>query len=63
MALAALSLLIAQLRLDLSGKVISPEAWFKMHITDYDEEARPAIMANINTIVEELGLDSRFLCD
>lgn len=35
--LALLSLLICQIRFDLSGEAISYESWFKMKLNDYDD--------------------------
>ena len=58
-ALAAFSLLITQLKYDLTLEVISPESWFKLRITDY-EKMQDEIRREINFIIDELGLSKEF---
>ena len=58
-ALAAYSLLITQLKYDLTAEVISPESWFMLRITDY-EKKQEEIKSEINNIVDNLRLNKLF---
>lgn len=53
-------LLTAQIRFDITGEVVSPEAWFKMRITDFQVNRSQIKEAN-NRLVEELKLNKHFL--
>lgn len=55
-----LSLLITQLKYDLTGRIVDPEYWFRIKLTDYDPEKHPA-REKISSLVGQLGLDSRFV--
>ena len=55
-----LSLLVSQLKYDLSGYYIDPEQYFKLKISDYGKNgisAKEVLME----IVEELNLDKNFI--
>lgn len=58
-ALAVYSLLITQIKYDLTSEIISPESWFKLRLTDYSK-TRPQIVSSINRIVDELNLNKKF---
>lgn len=53
-------LLTAQIRFDITGEIVSPEAWFKMRITDFQAN-RGLIKDANNCLDEELNLDRHFL--
>lgn len=53
-------LLTVQTRADITGEVVSPEEWFKMKITDFQNNREKIKLAN-NQIVEELNLSFRYL--
>lgn len=53
------SLLITQLKYDLTLEVISPEYWFLLKINDY-ERLKADIQKEINDNVRELGLNKKF---
>ena len=57
--LAAYSLLITQIKYDLTSEIISPESWFQLKINDY-EKMRACITSKINIIVDELSLNHDF---
>ena len=57
--LAGFSLLITQLKYDLTGQVISPESYFQIKLNDY-EDKRDEIVKNINLIIEDLNLKKEF---
>lgn len=54
--MAAIALLITQLKYDLTSEIISPESWFLLKITDY-EKMRPQIKECINSLIFELELN------
>lgn len=57
--LATYSLLITQLKFDLTSEIISPESWFELRMNDYPKIK--GIMVNaINELVDELNLNYRF---
>lgn len=53
-------LLTVQIRADITGEIVSPEAWFKLKITDFHTN-RDMIKAASNQLVKELDLDSRYI--
>lgn len=53
------SLLITQLKYDLTSEIISPESWFLLKINDYDKMKEDS-QRQINEIVEELQLNKKF---
>lgn len=57
--LAAYSLLITQLKYDLTSEVISPESWFQLRITDYTP-IQSEMKNQINSIVDEIELSKSF---
>ncbi|MEN6338853.1 MAG: hypothetical protein ABFD03_01860 [Clostridiaceae bacterium] len=59
--LASYSLLISQIKYDLTSMVTSPESWFRIKITDYHTK-RDDIVKVINKLVHELKLNKEFLC-
>lgn len=58
--LAFFVLLAVQIRFDITGIVVSPEAWFKMQIQNF-QTAHSQIKEANNCLVKELKLDKRFL--
>lgn len=58
-ALASYSLLITQIKYDLTSEIISPESLFQLKLTDYSD-TRPQIVSSINKIVDELNLNKKF---
>lgn len=58
--LAAYSLLITQLKYDLTSEIISPESWFKLRMNDYDKNIQPKMKKAINDLINELHLNSSF---
>ena len=55
-----LTLLISQLKYDLSGQYVDPELYFKLKISDYGKNGITArgILADL---VKELELDEKFI--
>ena len=53
-------LLIAQIRADITGEIVSPEEWFKLKIKDFQANREMIKVAN-NRLVEELDLDRRYI--
>lgn len=54
------SLIIAQIKLDLTGVIISPESYFEIKITDY-ETIKDNVINEANRLVLSLGLNKEFL--
>jgi hypothetical protein len=48
-------LLVAQIKYDVTGILISPETWYEFKIKDYQEH-REEIIKNTNDLIKELGL-------
>ena len=57
--LVAYSLLLTQIKWDLSSEIISPESWFKLKINDYPT-VRKQIVPIINNVIDKLELNSAF---
>lgn len=57
--LALYSLLITQLKYDLTSEIISPESWFQLRMNDY-ETIQPKMKEAINGLVKELDLNDTF---
>lgn len=57
--LVLFSLLITQLKYEISDEIISPESWFKLKINDYDN-VRENFVNKINHTVKKLGLSKKF---
>lgn len=53
-------LLTVQIRTDITGEVVSPEEWFKMKITDFQDN-RDLFRATNNELVNELNLNRQYL--
>lgn len=58
--LVLFSLLITQLKYEISDEIISPESWLKMRINDYDD-SREKIVIMINSTIKELNLNKKFV--
>ena len=54
------SLLITQLKYEISDEIISPESWFKLKINDYDT-VRGEMIEKINQVINDLGLNKKFM--
>lgn len=52
-------LLTVQIRFDITGEIVSPEAWFKMKLTDYQANHEVFKAAN-NRLVDELDLNKQY---
>ncbi|MCZ9889066.1 hypothetical protein [Brachyspira hyodysenteriae] len=52
-------LLIVQIKYDLTDVIISSISWFEIVLIDYKKEEKN-IIENINNLVDELGLSSKF---
>lgn len=60
-SLTLLSLLISQLKFDLTGEIVNPENWFVMKISDYtNSELEKKIPFLINEDISRLKLNPRF---
>ena len=57
--LAAYSLLITQLKFDLTSEIISPESWFQLRMNDY-EKMQTKMRKSINDLIKELDLNNAF---
>ena len=53
-------LLTVQIRSDITGEIVSPEAWFKLKITDYATNREKIKTAN-NQLVNELSLNKQYM--
>lgn len=53
------SLLVTQIKYDVTNIVNSPELWFKLKINDYDN-SRDKLIEENNKIIEELELNEEF---
>lgn len=53
------SLLITQLKYDISDEIVSPESWFKLKINDY-ENVRGDMVIKINNWISQLSLNEKF---
>ena len=58
-AMAILALLIAQLKLDMTGKAVPAAAWAEMKLRDYDDVGGD-LSARVERIARQHGLDPRF---
>ena len=58
--LVLFSLLITQLKYEISDEIISPESWFKLKINDYDT-VREKMIDKINHVVKALELNKKFM--
>lgn len=58
--LVLFSLLITQLKYEISDEIISPESWFKLKINDYDT-VRKDMIEKINHVIKTLGLNKKFM--
>lgn len=57
-------LLASQIKCDVTGIFVSPDFWFQMKLTDYnDDDNKEKIKRANNDIVIELGLNDKFLID
>ena len=57
--LAAYSLLITQLKYDLTSEIISPESFFQLRLKDYNT-SQPKLRKAINDMIKELNLNNEF---
>ena len=53
-------LLATQIKYDVTGIQVNPKFWFRMRITDFEQNQKDIIVAN-NKLVKELDLDKEFL--
>lgn len=53
------SLLITQLKYDISDEIVSPESWFRLKINDY-ENVRGDMVIKINNWISQLSLNEKF---
>lgn len=60
--IAAYSLLISQLKYDLTSEIMSPEKWFQLKIKEYDKISEDIRTSN-NELVKELGLKEEFFIE
>lgn len=58
--LVLFSLLITQLKYEISDEIISPESWFKLKINDYDT-VREKMIDKINHVVKTFELNKKFM--
>lgn len=58
-ALSGYSLLITQLKYDITGEIISPISWLKMKTTDYNT-LEDSVKYEANEIITNLKLNSKF---
>lgn len=56
---AAYSLLITQLKFDLTSEIIPPESWFQLRMNDY-EKIQTKMRKSINYLIKELDLNNAF---
>lgn len=57
--LVLFSLLITQLKYDISDEIMSPESWFRLKINDY-ENVRDDMVLKINNWISQLSLNEKF---
>ncbi len=55
------SLLIVQIKFDITGTVISPESYFRIKISDYEITMKNDVRSEINRLVKLLALNKGFL--
>ncbi|MCI8366266.1 MAG: hypothetical protein HFJ66_01500 [Eggerthellaceae bacterium] len=60
--ISLISVLITQLKFDLTGRIVNPECWFRLRINDYDPRESP-IPCHIENIVSKLEPDQRFIAN
>ena len=53
------SILITQLKYDISDEIISPESWLRLKINDYDD-VRDEMRIEINKVISEFSLNEKF---
>lgn len=53
------SILISQLKYDISDEIISPESWLRLKINDYDD-VKNEMKTEINEVISELDLNEKF---
>ena len=58
--LVLFSLLITQLKYEISDEIIFPESWFKLKINDYDT-VREKMIDKINHVVKTFELNKKFM--
>lgn len=59
--LCSYSILVSQLKYDLTGEYVSPEFYFKIKITDYSSKMRAQVKFDNNKIVKQLKLSEKLL--
>lgn len=59
--LCSYSILVSQLKFDLTGEHVSPEFYFKMKINDYSEKMAAQVKHDNNKIIKQLNLSEKFL--
>ena len=52
-------LLVTQIKYDVTGNAVSPDYWYRMKITDYEQNKFNFIDEN-NKIVKEMNLNPKF---
>ncbi|WP_026491137.1 hypothetical protein [Butyrivibrio sp. XPD2002] len=58
--LASFSLLITQLKYDMTYEIVSPESWCKLRLKDYNSALQADFKKQVNSLVEEVGLSVSF---
>lgn len=59
--ISLLSLLISQLKYDITGEILPPDSFCKMRITDYETSTKNNLEKCINAFITELELNSNFI--
>lgn len=55
------SLLVSQIKYDLTGEIVSPELWFEIKIDNYADSIKPLVRASLKRYVAELKLNKDIL--
>ena len=59
--LCSYSILVSQLKFDLTGEYVSPEFYFKIKYKDYKVSMEQQIKKDINKIIKKLNISKKFL--
>ncbi len=57
--LILLSILVSQIKYDITGEIIDPTNWLKIKIRDYKETLEPSISANVNFLIDKYELNKK----
>lgn len=58
--LILLSILVSQIKYDITGEIINPTNWLKIKIRDYKETLEPLISNNVNVLINKYELNKKF---